>query len=138
MAKSIQSFLTATNKARGKLYFIKRSFTCLTKEIYVPLYTGLVRPNLEYAFQTNCMYLKEDINHLERIQRAAKRWMKGYRGLMYQEWPKVLKLLRLRNDLVMEHKILNKQIYLEAANLFRFSQRLVLRRSSIRLLHETG
>ncbi len=29
--------LTAANKARGMLYFIKRSFTCLTKEIFVPL-----------------------------------------------------------------------------------------------------
>ncbi len=29
--------LTATNKARGMLYFIKRSLICLTKEIFVPL-----------------------------------------------------------------------------------------------------
>ncbi len=63
--------LAAANKARGILYFIKRSFTSLTKEIFVPLYNALVRPHLEYAIQANCPYLKKDINHLERIQRAA-------------------------------------------------------------------
>ncbi len=41
--------LTAANKARGMLYLIKRSFTCLTKEIFLPLYRALVRPHLEYA-----------------------------------------------------------------------------------------
>ncbi len=35
--------LTAANKARGMLYLIKRSFTCLTKEIFLPLYRALVR-----------------------------------------------------------------------------------------------
>ncbi len=29
--------LTAANKARGMLYLIKTSFTCLTKEIFLPL-----------------------------------------------------------------------------------------------------
>ncbi len=59
--------MATANKARGILYFIKRSFTCLTKDIFVPLYSALVRPHLEYAIQANCPYLKKDINHLERI-----------------------------------------------------------------------
>ncbi len=63
--------LAAANKARRMLYFIKRSFTCLTKEIFVPLYSALVRPHLEYAIQANCPCLKKDINHPERIQRAS-------------------------------------------------------------------
>ncbi len=53
-------FKTAANKARGMLYFIKRSFTCLIKEIFLPLYKALVRPHLEYAIQANCPYLKKD------------------------------------------------------------------------------
>ncbi len=36
--------LTAANKAREMLRFIKRSFACLTKEIFVPLCSALVRP----------------------------------------------------------------------------------------------
>ncbi len=67
--------LTAANKARRMLYFIKRSFTFLTKEIFVPLYSALVRPHLEYAIQANCPLLKKGIYHLERIQRAAMRWV---------------------------------------------------------------
>ncbi len=65
--------MSATNKARGILYFIKRSFTCLTNENFVPLYSVLVRPYLEYVIQENCPYLKKDINHIERILRAATR-----------------------------------------------------------------
>ncbi len=54
----------------------------------VPLYSVSVRPNLEYATQANCPYLKKDINRLERIQRAATRWVKGLRGFTYEEAPK--------------------------------------------------
>ncbi len=44
--------LAAANKARGMLNFIKRSFICLTKEIFVSLDSALVRPHLEYAIQS--------------------------------------------------------------------------------------
>ncbi len=67
------------------LYFIKRSFTCLTKEIFLPLYRALVRPHLEYAIQANSPYLKKNIYHLERIQRAATRWVEDLRDLSYEE-----------------------------------------------------
>ncbi len=68
--------LAAVNKTREMLYFIKRSFTCLTNEICVPLCIVLVRPHLEYAIQANCPHFIKDINHLERIQQAT-RWVKG-------------------------------------------------------------
>ncbi len=44
---------------------------------------------------------------------------------------------RLRNDLVLTHKILYNHIDLDATQLFKFSRRPGLR-SSIRLLHQTG
>ncbi len=74
------------------LYFIKNWFTCLTKEIFVPLYSAFVRPHLEYASQPNCPYLKKDIYYLEIIQRAATRWVKGLRDLNYEDGLKELKL----------------------------------------------
>ncbi len=125
------------------LYFIKRSFACLTNEIFVPQCSALVLPHLEYAIQANCPCLKKDINHLERIQRAATRWVKGLRSLTYEERLQDLKLQplekrRLRNDLVLTHKILYNHLDLEATQLFKLSSRPGLRRSSIRLLHQTG
>ncbi len=58
--------LTAPSKARGMLYFIKRSFTCLMKEIFVPLFRALVTPHLEDAIKQSvsaskrtCTTLKE-------------------------------------------------------------------------------
>ncbi len=71
----------AANKARGMLYFIKRSFTCLTKEIILTVHRALVRHHLEYAIQANRLYLKNDIYHLERIQRTGSSWVKGLRDL---------------------------------------------------------
>ncbi len=55
-------------------------------------------PHLEYAIQANCPYLEMDINHLERSQRAAARWVKGLRGLNYEERLKALKLKSLEKE----------------------------------------
>ncbi len=103
------------------------------------VYRALVRPHLEYANQANCPYLKKDIYHLERTQRAAMRWVKGLRDLSYEERLKELKLQslekrRIRVDLMLTRKIIFHQIDLEASKLFKFSRRPGLRRSSLRLL----
>ncbi len=130
--------LTAANKVRGMLYFIKRSFTCLTKEIFVSLYTALVRPHPAYAIQANCPYLKKDIHHLGRIQRAATRWLKGLRDLNYEDTLKEIKLQslekrRIRNDMILTHKVIYNQIDLGASQLLKFSRRPRLRRIETRL-----
>ncbi len=44
---------------------------------------------------------------------------------------------RINNDLVLTHKIIYNQIYLEASQLFKFSRRPGLRRPSVRLLQQT-
>ncbi len=48
----------ASNKARGILYSIKRSFIRLEKEIFIPLNKWLVRPHLENAIHASSRYLK--------------------------------------------------------------------------------
>ncbi len=62
-----------------------------------------------------CPYLEKDIYHVERIQRAATRWVKGLRDLSYEDRLKELKLQslekrRISNDLVLTHKIIYNQI----------------------------
>ncbi len=74
------------------------------------VYRALVRPHLD-AIQVNCPYLKKAIYHLERIQRAATRWVKGLKDLSYEDRLKELKLQslekrRIRNDSVLAHKII--------------------------------
>ncbi len=61
--------------------------------------------------QANFPYLKKDIYHIERIQRAATRWVNGLRGLNNEDRLKELKLQslekrRIKNDLIRTHKII--------------------------------
>ncbi len=74
----------------------------MTNEIFVPLHSALVRPHLEYAIQATYPYLKKDINHQEKIQRAATRWVRGLRGLTYEERLKALKLQPLEKKKAKE------------------------------------
>ncbi len=69
--------------------------------------------------------------------------MKGLRDLNYEERLKALKWQPLekkmtKNDLVLTHKIIYNKIDLEATQLFKLSRRPGLRRSSPRLLQQTG
>ncbi len=63
-------------------------------------------------------------------------WLKGLRGLAYEERLKPLKLQAFGTKVkkVLTHKILYNQIDLEATQLFKFSRKPGLRRSSLRLL----
>ncbi len=88
-------------------------------------------------------YLKKDIYHLERIQRAATRWVKGLKTLVMKKGSEnqncnPSKKRRIRNDLVLTHTIMFHQIDLEASKLFKFSRRPGLRRPSIRPIKQTG
>ncbi len=75
---------------------------------FIPLDGVLVRPHLEYgmpAFSPNLA----DINHLERIQRLAKRLVTGMRHLPYEErlqWLGLhsLQRRRLRADVITDFK----------------------------------
>ncbi len=78
-------FAHAFEKARPALFLIRRSFVTLTPDIFIPLYSTLVRPHLEYAIQASSPYFKKDVDHLERLQRLATRMVKVCRGLSYEE-----------------------------------------------------
>ncbi len=60
-----------------------------------------------------------------------------YRGGLRELKLKFLEKGRIKNDLVLTHKIIHNQIDLEASPLFKFSRRPGLRMSSLRLLQQT-
>ncbi len=102
---------------------------------FLPLYSVLARPR--------CQLLTKDINYLKRIQRAVIRWVKSLRSLIDEERLKDLKQKPLekrspKNYLVLNHNILYNQKDLEAIQLFKFSRRPGLRRSSIKLFYQAG
>ncbi len=76
-------------------------------------------------------------------QWVATRWVKGLRDLNYDDRLKDLKLQslekrRIRNDLVLTHKIIYNQSDLEESQLFKVCRKPGLRRSSLRLFQQTG
>ncbi len=113
----------AFKTARAALFLIRRSFVTLTPEIFIPLYSTLVRPHLEYAIQASSPYLKKDIDHLERLQWLATRMVKGCRGLSYEDKPEKLGLFslarrRLRGDLFLAYNLSNGSFVLPIREFF--------------------
>ncbi len=49
----------ATKKARGMLFYLKRSFATLTPGNFLPLYKAFIRHHLEYAVQCSPIQSRE-------------------------------------------------------------------------------
>ncbi len=69
----------ATKKARGMLFYLKRSFATLTPSIFRPLCKAFIRPYLEYAIQASSLILSRDCQALESVQKLAVKFVKGSR-----------------------------------------------------------
>src|ERR1043165_6777004 len=71
----------AAKKSNKVLGMIKRTIVSREKEIMLELYKTLFRPNLEYCVHVWCLYLRQDVETLEKVQRRATKMIKGFGNL---------------------------------------------------------
>ena len=109
--KSKKQCVETVRRANRVLGSIARNFDFKTKDIILPLYKALVRPQLEYCVQFWNPHQKGDIDALERVQRRATKMIPTLRNKPYLERLRDLNLptletRRLRGDLIETFKII--------------------------------
>ena len=110
--KVSEQCIIAASKGNQVLGMIRRNITYKDKSLIVPLYKAIVRPHLEYCIQALSLYLRKDIDMLEKIQKRATKLIPGLRDLRYEERLKecgltTLEARRLTGDQIEVFKILN-------------------------------
>ena len=101
---SLQCDKAAANATRI-MVMLKRTFSCMSKELFVFLYKTYVRPHLEYCVQLWSPYYVRDIDNLERVQRRATKLVNEFTKLSYENRLKKLGIYSLycrrqRGDLI--------------------------------------
>ncbi len=71
------SVVSAANKTRRMMFYLKQSFAALTPSIFLPLYKIFIRSHFEYAIQATHPILCRDAISLEKVQKLALKFVKG-------------------------------------------------------------
>jgi hypothetical protein len=76
---------TAVNKANMILGQMARAFSYRDKYTWIRLYRMYVRPHLEYAVQSWCLWTDANIHLMESVQVRAVRMVSGLKASSYKE-----------------------------------------------------
>ena len=110
--------MNSVNKANQMLGIIKRTFTCINKDVFIPLYKGMIRPHVEYGsciWSPSMQYLKIAV---ENVQRRATRLLPEMKNKTYEERLISLNLpslcyRRRRSDIIQTFKILHDRDHIK-------------------------
>jgi len=105
---------------------VKRNFMRLDKDDFLLIYKTYIRPRMEYCIQAWSLYLKKDIECLERVQRAATKMVQGFHRLSYDDRLAQLSLTTLeqrrrRGDLIETYKIVTGRETVDREHFFNLS-----------------
>lgn len=108
-------------KAYALLANIRVAFRYVDVSMMKKLLVAFIRPILEYAAVVWSPHLKKHINKLEKVQRAATRWVPELRNLTYQERLEQMNLTTLeerreRGDLITLYKCVNGLEFIDRDN----------------------
>ncbi|KAK4832125.1 LOW QUALITY PROTEIN: hypothetical protein QYF61_020802 [Mycteria americana] len=106
-----QQCALAAKAARSILGYIRQSIASRSREVILPFYSALVRPQLESYVHFWSPQYKRDMDILKRAQRRAMKMMKRLKHLSYEERLRELGLFslerrRLREELPNVYKYL--------------------------------
>ena len=99
----------------------KIAFTHIDPSMVRKIITTFIRPKLEYASVAWNPWLQKDIKKIERIQKAATRWVPELRELSYDERLQALNLTTLdarrkRRALITLYKCTTQMIHIDKEN----------------------
>ena len=131
----------AVLKAMKVLGLIKRTFKFFSSVSLLILYKTYVRPHLKYCVQVWSPFLAGDIDALERVQHRATKLIPTIVNLSYEQPLKILNLQslyvrRVRGDLIVTYKNLNRLTGTHINNYFTLNTNSITKGQSMKLFKE--